>query len=303
MTTDSTIELIRERMQKYEDGLWGGVGAIQVQGGDINHDDWRIFAETLNLSHKYPGVNGVGVIHSVQQDELAPYLDEQRTLRPDCAIHPTHSETEYLPITYIEPVATNKETVGLEMAHANNRYAAAKRERDSGPSKIIGPITLVQDSQHTPGFLFYVPYYRGSAQTTVEARRAHFAAMVYAPFVVHKLLAKTLAKDKRHIGLRLRDGTEEDFDPEPLFQRVVDLEFYGRTWQFDIWCAKSFHAVARSTQPITTLIGGLFINAMLLGLFIMLTRANRKAVALTTAYELKNRPWNAQTPIWKSLRM
>jgi len=72
MTTDSTIELIRERMQKYEDGLWGGVGAIQAQGGDINHDDWRTFAETLNLSHKYPGVNGIGVIHSVQQDELAP---------------------------------------------------------------------------------------------------------------------------------------------------------------------------------------------------------------------------------------
>ena len=65
------------------------------------------------------------------------------------------------PITYIEPVSTNAKAVGLDMAHEANRYAAAKQARDSGVARITGPIVLVQDEQHTPGFLFYAPFYRG----------------------------------------------------------------------------------------------------------------------------------------------
>ena len=46
---DQVIELIVERMQKYEDGLWGGVGTLQSQGGDISNENWLIFANTLSL--------------------------------------------------------------------------------------------------------------------------------------------------------------------------------------------------------------------------------------------------------------
>ena len=148
-----SVELISERMQKYEDALWGGVGAIQAQGGDINHTDWLTFSETLSLVVKYPGINGIGVIHSVQPEQLPGYLEEQRRLRPDYAIHPAHGESEYLPITYIEPVATNQKAVGLDMAHEANRYNAAKKARDTGTAQITGPITLVQDAQKTPGFV------------------------------------------------------------------------------------------------------------------------------------------------------
>ena len=281
-------ELISERIQKYEDALWGGVGAIQARGGNITYREWQIFAQTLNIDLKYPGINGIGVIHSVTPEKLERYLEEQRALRPDYAIHPAHSESEYLPITYIEPVETNAKAVGLDMAHEANRFAAAKQARDSGTAQFTGPITLVQDSQKTPGFLFYAPYYQGGTYASVEERRRHFAGMVYAPFVVNKLLEGTLSKDKRHVGLRLRDGTdtlydellasEQDFDPAPLFTRSVDLVLYGRTWRFDIHSGLSFRAEATSNQPTSILIGGLVIDCMLLGLFVMLTKANRDAV-------------------------
>ena len=169
-----SVELISERMQKYEDALWGGVGAIQAQGGGINHTDWLTFSETLSLVVKYPGINGIGVIRSVQPEQLAGYLEEQRRLRPDYAIHPAHGENEYLPITYIEPVATNRKAIGLDMAHETNRYTAAKKARDTGTAQITGPITLVQDTQKTPGFLFYAPYTK-AARTRPRTRAGNIS--------------------------------------------------------------------------------------------------------------------------------
>ena len=282
------VELIAARMVKYEDGLWGGVAAIQGQGGDISYPGWQKVAETLRIGEKYPGIHGIGLIHRVLPEQLSAYLKEQQKLRPDYAIHPSHGESEYLPITYIEPVATNAKAVGLDMAHETNRYSAAKKARETGTAQITGPITLVQDAQKTAGFLYYAPFYRDGTYATVEERRKHFTGLVYAPFVVKKLMAGTLAQDKRHVGIRIQDGSErvydeltaseDDFDPKPMFQSTVDLDLYGRTWKFDIWSGKSFRAAAASNQPMSILVGGLLIDSMLFALFILLTKANRNAL-------------------------
>jgi CHASE1-domain containing sensor protein len=139
--SDHVVELISERMKKYEDGLWGGVAAIQAKGGDISHQAWRIFAENLRIDTKYPGINGIGVIHYVPRGKLNSYLEKQRQDRPDYKVHPEHNGNELFPITHIEPVNINAKAVGLDMAHEVNRYTAAKKARDTGLAQITGPIT------------------------------------------------------------------------------------------------------------------------------------------------------------------
>ena len=178
------IDLIRERMQRYEDALWSGVSAIQAAGGTVSHDAWRSFADSLNLTERYPGINGIGVIDYVPPESLEAYLAQQRRTRPDFQIHPAHDRGEYWPITYIEPEDINRKAVGLDIAHEINRYSAAVQARDSGQAQITGPIVLVQDAEQTPGFLFYTPYYRSGRHDAVEARRAEFVGLVYAPFVM-----------------------------------------------------------------------------------------------------------------------
>jgi len=42
--------------------------------------------------------------------------------------------------------------------------------------------------------LFYAPYYQGSNNKAAEDRKNNFSGMVYAPFVVHRLLEGALAK-------------------------------------------------------------------------------------------------------------
>ena len=53
---DQVVELVSERMLKYEDAFWGGVSAIQARGGDISFRDWRVFAKHLRIEAKYPGI-------------------------------------------------------------------------------------------------------------------------------------------------------------------------------------------------------------------------------------------------------
>ncbi len=286
---DQAIELVSERMLKYEDALWGGVSAIQAHGGDISYRDWGTFAKHLRIDVKYPGINGIGVVQNVPLSKLSAFLSEQRKDRPQYEIHPKHSESEYWPITYIEPLSANAKAVGLDMAHEANRYNAAKQARDSGAAQITAPIVLVQDAERTPGFLLSAPFYRGGVYATRRDRRENIIGLVYAPFVFNKLMAGTLEKDKRHVGIRITDhgsvlydehlDSEEDYDPNPLFTTTRSVGLYGREWLFDIRSANSFRAATSGTQPLIILLGGLFIDGLLLVLFVSLSKANRRAIS------------------------
>ncbi|MGB5580811.1 MAG: CHASE domain-containing protein, partial [Woeseia sp.] len=279
------VELVKERMQKYEDALWSGVAAIHVAGGDISYDQWRSFADSLHIEKKYAGINGIGVIKQVPREFVLSHIARQRSVRPGYSVHPDHSAPELLPIVFIEPEAPNAQAVGLDIAHEANRYAAAQRSRDTGTAQITGPIVLVQDSGSTPGFLFYAPFYQSTELATVSERRESFVGMVYAPFVVKKLMEGTLDKDKRHVGITLADqgqviydenqSVDSDFDISPLFRQSINLELYGRTWTFDIQSTRAFRTAASSNQPTFILLGGLLIDSMLLTLFFMLSRASR----------------------------
>lgn len=286
---DQVVELVVERMLKYEDALWSGVAAIQSHGGDMTHDQWIVFAESLRIDVKYPGINGIGVIHHVLPETLSGYLEQQRISRPDYGIHPAHKNAEYLPISYIEPVKDNIKAVGLDMAHEANRYSAALKARDEGGANITGPIVLVQDEGGTPGFLFFAPFYKGKKNVTLEDRRANFTGIVYAPFVVEKLLEGTLKKDRRRVGIQFLDGAdilhdelnggESDFDPDPMYKKSVSLELYGRHWVFNIWSSESFRKETSNHQPLIILIGGIVIDTMLLILFLFVTRSNKRALS------------------------
>ena len=285
---EQVVELVRERMKKYEDALWAGVALIHTSGGDIDHDHWQQYANSIHIGEKYPGISGIGVIHSVSDAELAEYLSIQQQRRPEYRIHPEHSGKQYLPISYVTPVEGNEKAVGLDIAHEANRFAASQKARDTGRSQITGPITLVQDTGKTPGFLFYAPFYSGGTYDSLDDRQSSFLGMVYAPFVVKKLMEGTLEKDKRHVGIRILDqeevlydehlASEADYDPNPLFTHSVNFELYGRTWTFDIWSAQSFREASSDSQPLIILIGGIFIDVMLILLFFSISRSSHRAL-------------------------
>jgi CHASE1-domain containing sensor protein/two-component sensor histidine kinase len=290
--SSQVVELLTERLQKYEDALWAGVAAIKSQSSGIDHKEWQRFSNALRLEEKYPGINGIGVIYYIEADQLAPFLASEKQLRPKFRIHPAHDKTVFLPITYIEPIVNNAQAIGLDMAHETNRFTAAIKARDTNTAQITGPIVLVQDSEKTPGFLFYAPFYQGTygSHTTLQGRKENFIGLVYAPFIFKKLLQGTLDETKRSVSLRIKDNnislydenspTNNDFDPKPLYKKDISIDIYGRQWDFSIWSTKAFRQQNKNNQPILILVGGIIIDVLLLILFISIARSNRQAINL-----------------------
>ncbi|SJN53678.1 Phytochrome-like protein cph1 [Vibrio ruber DSM 16370] len=283
------VELVQERMIRYEEALWAGVSALKMFPSDASREDWRTFAASLQIDQRFPGINGIGVIHYVPSEKLSNYLAWQRASMPDYGLHPAHSEPEYWPITYIEPQSENRRAVGLDMAHEINRYTAAKKARDTRHANITGPITLVQDDQKTPGFLFYAPWHSSSRSSDrYGGSDSEFKGLVYAPFIMYKLMDGTLKNVNRLVNFSIHDGdtllyseldsNSENLDADPLFQREITLELYGRLWRFHLQSTQLFRAQQNYAQPLIILFGGLMIDVLLFAIFFVLARSNRNAV-------------------------
>lgn len=285
---DRTLGLITDRMHKYEDALWSGVAAIESHGGDMSLSEWRQFAGRLRIEERYPGINGIGVIHFVDRSDLGAYLERRRAEQPGFEIYPPHAFEQLMPISFIEPVGINQAAVGLDVAHEVNRRNALLASLDTAEARITGPINLVQDADSTPGFLFYAPFYEGGRAADGEERRARAAGAVYAPFVIRSLMDGLLAKELRGVYFSIRDGAEMIYDehvsgeslqdPDPMLRETVRLDLYGRTWVIDFRTNLAFRASNSHAQPTMILIAGLLIEAIIVALLVLMSRANRSAV-------------------------
>ena len=194
---DQTVDLIIERLKKYEEALWAGVALFKASD-EVNFQEWKKFVETFNIGQRYKGINGIGVILNIQKNDIKSLEKRIRKDQPKFKVYPEHNNKYYLPITYIEPLEQNFKAHGLDIAHEKNRLEAALKSKETKLAQITGPIVLVQDSEKTPGFLFYAPFFD---QET-------FKGMVYAPFVFKRLMAGLLDRNNRHLSLQIFDGED-----------------------------------------------------------------------------------------------
>lgn len=280
--------ILIDRMEKYEFALISGAGAIRASGNDITLEEWRRFSQSLAMEERLPGINGVGLIERVSPGNLDDYLRQHREERPDFEIHPEHDKPMYWPIIYIEPVESNRPAVGLDMAHEPNRYHAAREALRTGRPRITGPIVLVQDDASTPGFLFFYPFYEQAGTPPPGERNAQFLGLVYAPFIVAKLMEGTLEDSDRLIHIRITDnetvlyseldeGAGANADASPMFESSYAMDIYGRQWQFDARTTQLFRDFNASKQPAIILVSGLIIDALILAVFLLLINARRRA--------------------------
>ncbi len=286
-STDRSLALLTEQLRHYEGALWGGVAAIQANGGQMDDDRWEVYADTLEIVDKYPGATGIGIIYSVADEDLDAFVAEQQVDRPTFTVHPPHTNTEFLPITSIQPVETNSAAVGLDMAFEANRYSGIDRARATGEAQMTGPIILVQDAGQTPGFLFYAPWYDGNDANPYD-RQENFVGAVYAPFVVEDLVTGALATTDRKIALTITDGGErlfddnrpsdDGYDADPMFERQTPIDIYGREWLVTTRTTLGFREASANNEPLIILLGGLVIDGLLIAMFAGLSRSNRRAL-------------------------
>ena len=257
----------------------------------------RFLQKTLRLEDRYPGINGIGVIHFLKKDAQEEYLIRRRLERPGFKMFPAHDQNILMPISFIEPEADNAAALGLDVAHEVNRRTAAIASRDTGTAQITGPIVLVQDATSTPGFLFYAPFYDGIQPTSLQLRQTSALGAVYAPFVMSKLMEGLLSRDQRDVRLSITDQNEALYDehatpdsttdPAPLYTKQVTIDIYGRQWVLDVRSDLIFRQQNSFAQPTFILICGLLIEVLIITLMVLMSRANSLAVSYANKVTVK----------------
>lgn len=159
------------QLQTYVAILHAGAGLFAASK-EVTHDEFQAFAERVDLSGRYVGIQGLG--YSAQ-------------IAPEGPGRPARHA-----VLFLEPEdARNQIAIGLDMYAEPVRREAMSRARDTGLAAMSGKVELVQeiDENKQAGFLIYEPVYAGGGLPgTVEERRSALLGFVYAPFRAGDLL-------------------------------------------------------------------------------------------------------------------
>jgi len=313
-------DAIASRVRAYTDLLLG-IRGLFIAENAVGRDEFRRYVESLDLNQRYPGVQ---VIHFARRIVAAQRPAFEATVRADTSvesggypkfrINPPGDRAEYVIVQYVEPMAGNEITLGLDLGGDPVRLAALGRARDSGQLTASGVIALSHDPRRHPGFAMRMPIYRKNAPlATVAQRREAFTGVVSASFIVIDLMRGALSGpflQKIHVqihdagfldnpkGLQAPNAENLMFDSDRLgnpaavpqaalvategeaLRTVSDLDIGGRRWNLYFSAHPESGVPLERWLPWVVFAGGIIISLLLSGLIRSLTTTGRRTVEL-----------------------
>nr|WP_246312352.1 CHASE domain-containing protein [Aquabacterium terrae] len=194
--------------------------------GTLDRAQFRAYVGARAITTAFPGVAGVGFIERVGREQLGAFVAaERRDGAPEFSVHGGGSAPQLYVVKYVEPMADNFRSWGVDFATEPVRREAIERAIDSGEATLTGAVTLTQ--RPVPGFLFLLPVYRnGSEPGTPEQRRAALLGLFYAPLQAADLLSGVAHEADGALDFELFNG-----DGSTLAQVVFDTD--GHLGQID----------------------------------------------------------------------
>ena len=208
----------------------------------------------------------------------------------DGVLRPVAPRAEYVVVAYIEPIASNRNALGFDIASNPARAAAIEKARDTGAPAATGPIDLVQESGTQKGMLALLPVYQGGSDPGSEASRRGalrgFAVGVYRlgdlltetfrgpswdgvevqlvdvsnraePVVIADLPARIPAPPDR-------PGTAPTATPPPL-------DVYGRSWELTVRPTSAAFTDSRSGVLAILMLAALAVTFLLEAFLLVLS--------------------------------
>lgn len=274
---DQANDAVGRRLDTYVAVLRAAAGLFAASD-DVSPQEFRAFAERVELTLRYPGIQGLGYSARVPAGEGDQLLARMRTEPgyPPPRLHPT-VDGEIHAVVYLEPLdSANRSALGLNMHAFPMRREAMDRARDTGLPALSGKVELIQEvDPGVPGFLIYEPVYRGGpVPSTIYERRARLKGFVFAPFSAADLLGRVLPS-ARPAGLdyAVYDGdpradTLLHQSPQPAAQRggpvaTRRLEVAGRSWTIIYRARESYEIASERWLTLSFIVGGLLSTILI----------------------------------------
>jgi CHASE1-domain containing sensor protein len=277
--TEKLTHSIRDKLTQYS-ALVSGAKGFYSASKLIEPDEWKLFVEAQNIKENYPGIQGLGFINHIENDDDIATLEQFMSgYGVDFKIWPEGIRDEYYPIQYLEPQDyRNKRAIGYDIYSEPTRRQAAELAEITGKTVITGKLTLVQETDEDVqfGFLMLQPVYfnNGSIQSEQD-RVTHIHGFVYSVFRINDLMNSLLDPSLlQNIGLTIYDGPEM---PQNLFfttgqnfdytlSKTTLITFGQKTWYLVYQNFKQ-PTITDALLPILILIGGFSVSVLLFFIF------------------------------------
>lgn len=287
-------DALAARLDTYVNVLTATRGLI-VADPTIRRETLAAYIRGLNVQHRYPGIQGVGMTIRVPLEHVDELAREMRQAGwEDFRVWPDHERPELHAIVMLEPQdRRNRAAMGYDMFTEPVRREAMERARDTGRPAASGRVTLVQeiDKRKQPGFLIYTPIYAtGYTPETIDERRASLVGFIYAPFRAYDLLQGIFGTQERpEVGFEISDNGEVLYASsnqarDPRFVDEDRIVVAGRTWDIR-WISRR-----EGKGGALRLAGATFVSGIIIGtlLFLLLrTQLRAREEAELTAERLR----------------
>ncbi len=255
---DDRVQLLEDSILKrteiYSNTLTGAAGLF-TSSEEVTREEWKAYADRIDLQGNYPGVLGLGYVLLVNPEEKAAHVQKIREEGfPNYTIFPEGDRAVYSTVLYLEPfVGGNVLVMGYDMLSEPIRQLAMDQARDNGVVSISGLVHLIQDlgDPDKRGFLMYVPIYaKGLPLETVDERRVALTGYAYSPFRAEDFINGLFSSSDLGVNFALYDGVSPD-SSNLIFERLEDDIPYGELSYNKI---TTFYLLGR---PWTLKVGGL----------------------------------------------
>jgi CHASE1-domain containing sensor protein len=132
---------INARILAYSDVLLG-VKALFIASDSVTRDEFQSYVASLDLNRRYSGIRVISYAQRVPAGQLRAFEEMVRNDRsvdprgyPNFAVRPPGNRPEYFIVQYVEPMAGNEASLGLDLGGEAVRLASLERARDSGSSR------------------------------------------------------------------------------------------------------------------------------------------------------------------------
>lgn len=305
---------VQDRLNAPLLGLRGAAG-VYAASNTVERAEFRAYVQFSELARNFSGVRGFGFIARVMRDELDRFIAAERADdEPAFAVSPFpgapagNSAPDLYVVKFLEPQASNQAALGLDAGADALRREAIEHAIATGELTLSRKITLVQDPQKKPGWIYLLPVYRkGANPATPAQRQAALVGVLFAPMVISEALqeaaeaahgqadfelfdaeresAAALAYDlDGHLAEAARASTAADPYAGRLFSASLPISVGGRTLALRVSTTRAFEAEAASPLPSLMGVGGVALS-LLLALCIWLLGSSR-ARALSEAQRM-----------------
>lgn len=313
VVADNTRDAIESRVRSYAEVLTGVRAMYLAHEGRFSGREFSDYVAALDLAQRYPGVQVIHYAQRVTAREREVFeTAARRAGETGFAIKPPGNRDEYVVVRYVAPRAGNEGALGLDLAGDPVRLQALNRTRASGELTASGPIALALDPARYPGFAMRIPVYeRGAPTETIAQRRAGFAGVISASFVVIDLMRGLFNESLlAQIHVRIHDAgffnadgegeppTDKNlmFDSNRLLPEhmntgnahgatraaltaTASLDAGGRRWNLYFTSRSGFDSSAERWLSWVVLFSGVVISLLLAGLVRSLQTSRAQAIA------------------------